>query len=187
MKKFSFFAVLFSVLLSISCASGSKGKVTKCEPKDNESVLLCGILTAEGIGLGSYMGEVSVNGLHTKGIELQLKDLNTNKIIKVKTEKNGFYYYPKAIAGHRYQLVDATVKDEKGSYSTWITFDLYQMKPTLCKRRQASVMSNVRLTYKPDSSWNWYDSGDAERVRTIFKNIYTDSNWSNYDFYYSRY
>ena len=188
MKKIISLAILvLSFILTVSCASTPKMKLTKCEPKDNSSVLLCGIFTAEGTGYGKYMGETSVDGLHTKGIELQIKDLDTGKISKTKTMKGGFFYLPKAVAGHKYQFIEATVSDEKNGYKSCITFPLSYLKPTVCKSRQASIMGNYRYTYKKDSQVTYSEAGQEYLVMQSFKMNFPDSTWNNYDFRYSYY
>lgn len=178
----SFLSALFCLT---SCASLSKGKVTKCEPKDNNSVFLCGILTAEGTGFDKYYGKVSVNGFHTKGIEINIKDLNTGKIVRTKTGENGFFYIPNASAGHKYKLVDATVKDEADGYSTWITFPLDQTRISICKVKQGTVICDIRITYKKDGPWRWVDPGESYRVKQVFSMQYPDSKWNEYNFEYS--
>jgi len=187
MKKVSVITVLLSALILMSCASSPKGKVTKCEPQDTNSVLLCGVVTSEGTGYGKYKGEVSLDGLRTKGLEVQIKDLTTEKTFKVKTLDGGFFYYPKAVAGHKYQIVDVTVRDEKNSAYWTISFPMEQVKPTVCKARQASIMCNIRIQYKKDGPWKWNDPGEEYRVKQVFAFNFPDSAWNRYDFYYSRY
>jgi len=178
------FAFLVSLLCLASCAGTPKGKVTKCEPVENDSVFLCGVVTYEGLGHGSYRGEVSVDGLYTKGIELKIKDINTGKVYNVKTEKHGFFYIPKAKAGHKYQLIEATVRDENDGYGTWVTFPLTQTRICTCKVKQGTILCNVRISYK-DKFFTWNDPGESYRVRQVFRLLYPESGWNNYEFAYS--
>lgn len=184
-NKFMVFAFLASFLMLASCASNPKGKVTKCEPKGTDFTMLCGVITAECTGYDKYMGEISLNGLHKKGMEVTIRDLTTKKDYKVKTEERGFFYLPKAEVGHSYKLVNVHLEIQKGNFISWqdFNFDNNSSRPVTCKKREGTVLYAFRINSK-NGRWTTDGLGNADWVKSILAMNYPGSVWPNYDFYY---
>jgi len=177
-------ALCLLTLLLASCASSPKGKITKCEPKSDQFTFLCGMVTVTCSGYPPYSGTLSQNGKYTKGIEITLLDLDADKEYKIKTEKDGFWYFPKAVPGHNYKIISVLAKKEGSEGSCWVSFP-FLSRIFLCKNRQATVMTELRITGSGiDNSWRWEDSGNPEIVKNKFCQLYPGSAWANYDFAY---
>lgn len=185
MKKIFITALLGALLVLSSCASNPNGKVTRCEPKGTDFTMLCGVITAECTGYENFMGEVTLNGTHSKGMEVTIRDLTTKKEYNVRTEKNGFFYFPKAQIGHSYKLVNVHLEKQNKNCYYWqdFNFDQPTSRPVTCKRREGVVLYALNIKSN-NGNWTSSHKGNADWVKSILSLNYPGSTWPNYDFYY---
>jgi len=82
---------IIRAIFAICAFSFLMGCTTLPEPKSENDNLVIGIIMHTGEGYADYSG-ATVNGIHKNGIELVVKNTNTNEEYKILTKKNGLFY-----------------------------------------------------------------------------------------------
>lgn len=174
-KNLSLILALTLVFLLTSCASVPK----KIKPGDS---LVIGQAKIQSRGYKDT-GYGNMNGTFKGGIEITIKDLNTNKEKVIKTDKDG-YFFVKGLAPHNpHQIskVKMTVSGNNGTYSTWVEFTNAEIFIPY-----DNLVTNIGCTtYIFDGKTNtvWFECRDHYKMRSVFKERSEGTEWQDKKIY----
>lgn len=184
MKKTVLGIILTALVMTMSsCVS------TTCEPSKKSQTLTIGRIIVKIRSLSAAKGWSELNGDQKNNVEIQVRDLDTDKKFTLNTDKAGLLITNKFIPGNTYEItafsynknfatgnwalidyplqVTPDIYIEEGYVNPWVDLTI-EIWPT-------EDGNNVRYNYK----WNNYTLSE---VADDFRAKYPKSKWLNYPF-----
>lgn len=188
---FSVMSVIFIVLIIMSgCATTSKIS----EPTTADSTLLIGRIKLTCSNFPNY---VHVNGEHTKGITIDVRNMSTGEVLTTKSKgADGLFYFDNPDAGE-YAIVGYNITTKGGNVRAtfkylYDTSNRFNITPNAVNNfgdiSWVCVFETITDKEYSDrgashTTANWsnecYHIGNYAEVKTWFKATYPDSAWNN--------
>lgn len=169
MKKIKLFLAVSVLLMSLcSCATNSR---TEVEPVNSGDALLVGRIIFD-------VRHSYINGMHKKGIQLEVVDMNSHDSFTLYTDSEGLFFMP-AVPGHKYRLFSLYYTRNNGDGS-WMSDNLFYDFEPVIKAGAVNIVCDMLVEVEYDDWIKTPRTDTFNEVMSAFEKNYKGSKWLEY-------
>jgi hypothetical protein len=153
------------------------GCATFPSPKADNSTLVVGSIVLNAKGYENYSG-ATVNGTHTRHIEVSIQNIDSGKIEKLVSDSSGFFYTDKLDAG-KYRLKKFYFKSSVGGYNADILISITSGDRNFeVIKDQVNNLGEITWNADSEEGTHYWLNKDYENSKTMLANSDKKGKWA---------